>query len=308
MARDSADVIIVGAGVAGLAAARLLGEAGLQVLILEARGRIGGRVWTIYSREGAPVELGAEFIHGVPPKIFNTIRAANLEVCEFTGPKWVQVDGKLQRDQDFFARTNSVLDRIDAGGPDHSFSRFLSEIEDDDDAKLWGLEFVEGFHGALAERISVHSLLRSRKAEAELQGERSFRLTRGYGELLRVMKEALPQERVRIRLNSTVHCVRWAAHNVRIHARTAGEGAEFSCPRLLVTVPLGVLQAPPESLGALTFEPALEEKRSALLLLFMGQTIRFSLMFSDRWWDHASGSRYHAGALRDMSFIFSHEE
>jgi len=308
MARDSADVIIVGAGVAGLAAARLLGEAGLQVLILEARGRIGGRVWTIYSREGATVELGAEFIHGVPPNIFNTIHTANLEVCEFTGPKWIQVDGKLQRDQDFFARTNSVLDRIDAGGPDHSFSRFLSEIEDDDDAKLWGLEFVEGFHGALAERIGVHSLLRSRKAEAELQGERSFRLTRGYGELLRVMKDALPQEHVRIRLNSTVHSVRWAAHNVRVHARTAGEGAEFSCPRLLVTVPLGVLQAPPESLGALTFEPALEEKKSALLLLFMGQTIRFSLMFSDRWWDHASGRRYHAGDLRDMSFIFSHEE
>src|SRR6266516_8198271 len=79
MATDSADVIIVGAGVAGLAAARLLGEAGLRVLILEARGRIGGRVWTIYSPQGAPVELGAEFIHGVPPKIFHTIRAANLE-------------------------------------------------------------------------------------------------------------------------------------------------------------------------------------------------------------------------------------
>ena len=308
MATDSADVIIVGAGVAGLAAARLLGEAGLRVLILEARGRIGGRVWTIYSPEGAPVELGAEFIHGVPPNICETIREANLEVREFTGTKWVQVDGKLQRDQDFFARTNSVLDRIDAHGPDHSFSRFLSEIEDDDDAKLWGLEFVEGFHGALAERISVHSLLRSRKAEAELQGERSFRLTRGYGELVRVMKDALPRERVVIRLNSTVQSVRWAAHNVVVQARTGGEAAEFRCPRLLVTVPLGVLQAPPETRGALHFDPALEEKKSALLLLFMGQTIRFSLMFSDRWWERASGSRYHAGELRDMSFIFSHQE
>ena len=308
MATDSADVIIVGAGVAGLAAARLLGEAGLRVLVLEARGRIGGRVWTIYSPQGAPVELGAEFIHGLPPVIFDRVHAANLDVREFTGPKWVQVDGKLQRDQDFFAKTNRVLDRIDARGPDHSFSRFLSEIEDEDDAKLWGLEFVEGFHGALAERISVHSLLRSRKAEEELQGERSFRLARGYGELLRVMKEALPEERVRIRLNTTVKAVRWAAHDVSVKARSAGEDAEFRSPRLLVTLPLGVLQAPPGSVGAVSFEPALEEKKSALLLLFMGQTIRLSMMFSERWWDHAAGSRYRAGELRDMSFIFSHEE
>ena len=308
MAADSADVIIVGAGVAGLAAARLLAEAGLRVLILEARGRIGGRVWTIYSPEGAPVELGAEFIHGLPPNIFDKIRAADLDVREFTGPKWIQANGKLQRDQDFFAETNRVLDRIDPHGPDRSFSRFLSEIEDDDDAKLWGLEFVEGFHGALAERISVHSLLRSRKAEEELQGERSFRLTRGYGELLRVMKEALPQDRIAIRLNTTVHCVRWARHKVSVGARTAGEEAEFSAPRLLVTLPLSVLQAPPDSPGAVNFEPALEEKKSALLLLFMGQAIRLSMMFSERWWDHAAGSRYGSGELRDMSFIFSHQE
>jgi len=308
MATDSADVIIVGAGVAGLAAARLLGEAGLRVLVLEARGRIGGRVWTIYSPQGAPVELGAEFIHGLPPNIFDKIRAADLDVREFTGPRWIQVDGKLQRDQDFFAQTNSVLDRIDPHGPDHSFSRFLSEIEDHDDARLWGLEFVEGFHGALAERISIHSLLRSRKAEEELQGERSFRLTRGYGELLRVMKQALPEERVSIRLNTTVRSVRWAAHEVSVRARSAGEDAGFSAPRLLVTLPLGVLQAFPGSPGAVSFEPALEEKKSALLLLFMGQTIRLSMMFSERWWDNAAGRRYHAGELRDMSFIFSHEE
>ena len=308
MATDSADVIIVGAGVAGLAAARLLGEAGLRVLVLEARGRVGGRVWTIYSPQGAPVELGAEFIHGLPPNIFDKIHAANLDVREFTGPKWIQGDGDLQRDQDFFAQTDRVLDRIDAHGPDHSFSRFLSEIEDDDDAKLWGLEFVEGFHGALAERISVHSLLRSRKAEAELQGERSFRLTRGYGELLRVMKEALPQERIAVRLNTAVHSVRWAAHDVSVQARSAGEQAEFRSPRLLVTLPLGVLQAPPDSLGAVSFEPALKEKQSALLLLFMGQTIRLSMMFRERWWDHAAGSRFRAGDLRDMSFIFSHQE
>jgi monoamine oxidase len=307
MAADSADVIVVGAGVAGLAAARRLGEAGLRVLILEARGRIGGRVWTIYTPEGSPVELGAEFIHGVPPNIFGAIRAAHLDVREFTGRRWIQTDGKLQRDQDFFAQTNRVLDRMDGSAPDHSFSRFLGDCEEDDEARLWGLEYVEGFHGARAERISVRSLLRSRRAEAELEGRRSFRLARGYGELLRVMREALPAS-VAVRLNTTAQSVRWARHKVRVQARSAGESVELSAPRALLTLPLGVLQAPPELPGAVRFEPELEEKKSALLLLFMGQAIRLSLKFRERWWERASGSRYHAGELRDMSFIFSHQE
>jgi monoamine oxidase len=305
---NSADVIVVGAGAAGLAAARRLGEAGLRVLILEARGRIGGRIWTIYSPQGAPVELGAEFIHGHPTNIFETIRAAHLDVREFTGPRWIQLDGKLQRNPDFFAHTNRVMDRMDGSGPDHSFAAFVEQCEEDDDAKLWGLEYVEGFHGALAERISVHSLLRSRKAEAEVEGGRSFRLTRGYGELLRVMREALPADRVRIRLNTTVQSVRWAAHKVRIQAQSSGENVEFIAPQALITLPLGVLQTAPDLPGAVRFEPALGEKKSALLLLFMGQAIRLSLMFRERWWDRASGSRYQAGELRDMSFIFSHQE
>ena len=73
-------------------------------------------------------------------------------------------------------------------------------------------EHVEIGHGALAERISVHSLLRSRRAEAELEGDRSFRLTRGYGELLRVMQEkkvrklgSAHEEPVDVRVISATH-------------------------------------------------------------------------------------------------------
>jgi monoamine oxidase len=308
MTTESADVIVIGAGVAGLTAARLLGEAGLHVLILEARSRIGGRVWTIYSPEGVPVELGAEFIHGLPRNIFEPVRAANLEVREFEGSQWIQVDGKLQRSGDFFAHTRSVMALMDAHGPDRSFSKFLDDCEAEDVVRMWGLEYVEGFHGALAERVSVHSLVRSRKAEAELEGSRAFRLTRGYGELLRVMNDALPPDFVHIRLNTAVQAVRWATHEVRIQAKTEGAPAEFSAPRAIVTLPLGVLQAPPGAPGAVRFEPALEEKKSALLLLYMGQTIRVSLLFSERWWERAEGSGYQAGALRGMSFVFSHQE
>ncbi|HEX7417589.1 MAG TPA: FAD-dependent oxidoreductase, partial [Steroidobacteraceae bacterium] len=64
----SCDVLVIGAGAAGLAATRRLSDAGRSVLLLEARERIGGRIWT-QSLPGfsEPVELGAEFIHGHAP-------------------------------------------------------------------------------------------------------------------------------------------------------------------------------------------------------------------------------------------------
>ena len=56
--------LVTGAGMAGLAAARDLADAGQQVLVLEARDRIGGRVYTNRTFSDVPVEFGAEFVHG----------------------------------------------------------------------------------------------------------------------------------------------------------------------------------------------------------------------------------------------------
>ena len=62
--------VVIGAGAAGLAAAQRLHEQGEDVVVLEARDRIGGRVWTVRPRSLAvPIELGAEFIHGDPPEL-----------------------------------------------------------------------------------------------------------------------------------------------------------------------------------------------------------------------------------------------
>ena len=59
------ETIVIGAGAAGLAAARTLSDAGRTVTVLEARPRIGGRIFTVHDREWPlPVELGAEFLHG----------------------------------------------------------------------------------------------------------------------------------------------------------------------------------------------------------------------------------------------------
>ena len=63
------DIAIIGAGIAGLAAGRRLAGAGRRVAILEARDRVGGRIYTHRAAPGIPIELGAEFVHGRPPAL-----------------------------------------------------------------------------------------------------------------------------------------------------------------------------------------------------------------------------------------------
>jgi monoamine oxidase len=221
MISETADVIVIGAGAAGLAAARLLAQAGRHVLVLEARDRIGGRIWTVHNLSGVPVELGAEFVHGRSQAIFDRIEEGKLEVRETGGTQWIQADGELERSENFFAPVQSLMEKMDRHGPDRSFAQHLDECcADDENAHLWGLEYVEGFHGALAERISVHSLVRGRKAEAEIEGNRAFRFVRGYDSLLEVFRDTLPSNLVSIRLSTVVRTVRWAEHQVTVEAQT----------------------------------------------------------------------------------------
>ena len=94
MARDP-DVIIIGAGMAGLAAARELGRAGLAVCILEARDRVGGRVFTVHDAACAvPIELGAEFIHGRAREIWDPLDKAKIKITEVDGDSWCVSDGR----------------------------------------------------------------------------------------------------------------------------------------------------------------------------------------------------------------------
>src|SRR4051794_9893 len=81
--RPDADVIVLGGGVAGLAAAGRLTRAGLRVIVLEARPRLGGRIDT-HRPPGwpAPVEAGAEFVHGRPPALIRALRAAGATLGE----------------------------------------------------------------------------------------------------------------------------------------------------------------------------------------------------------------------------------
>src|SRR5437879_9290414 len=114
MPENRAGVIIVGAGIAGLTAAEELCAAGLRVIILEARDRIGGRIFTKYDPVcGFPIELGAEFVHGRPPILLDRLQRERLRIREINGEPWCKDDseagGGLVPCGDFWQHTENIL-------------------------------------------------------------------------------------------------------------------------------------------------------------------------------------------------------
>src|SRR5690242_6141639 len=105
------DVIVIGAGAAGLMAAAELLEAGRRVTLLEARDRVGGRIWT--RREpgvAVPLELGAEFIHGHAPITESLLERAGTAVIEAAGTHFSLQHGELAPRDGFFAAIRAAME------------------------------------------------------------------------------------------------------------------------------------------------------------------------------------------------------
>jgi monoamine oxidase len=281
---DVTDVLVIGAGAAGLAAARAVFDAGRSVRILEARDRIGGR---IDSRRDpnlpVAVELGAEFIQGVLPRSLELARAANAAVVESNGTACRWEDGRVAEADDPRPRTAVAFDRLaHFRGRDRSLQAFLDELvsadprlhDDAERAAAW----VRSYDAADPATISARSLMHERRAEARTRADRSFRLPLGYVAILDALRAPLSPEA--LVLGTTVESVEWRPGEVVVHA--AGTKT-FSARKLIVTLPLPVLQE-----GRVTFAPALPDKARALRGLRMGAVVKLALRFDDAfWWTRA---------------------
>ena len=105
----AADVLVLGAGIAGLAAAERLAAAGRRVLILEARDRLGGRIHTVDDPTlGHPIELGAEFVHGSAPELKQLAREAHIGIADIDGERWQSSHGRLRPAEDFWSKLDAV--------------------------------------------------------------------------------------------------------------------------------------------------------------------------------------------------------
>lgn len=283
------EVVVIGAGVSGLAAARELSTRGVATLVLEARGRIGGRVHTVHDPASPlPVELGAEFID-VPGPAWDAMRAAGGAAYRSAGGMW-EVGGGMAAPLDLGGTVERVLGRLDPPpGRDRPFLDWLAEQPGvgEHDREL-ALRYVEGFHATDPGRVGVRWLAETTRDAGGGGGEVRFHPLGGFGRVAEGLRAGLGPG-CDVRLNRVVTEVRWDADGaeLRCRSRRGGELEPVRARRVLATLPLGVLQAPDGAAGAVRFAPEVPAKRAAAAELAMGSVVKVVFRFRRPFWEEA---------------------
>ena len=295
--KSDRDVIVIGAGAAGLAAAAALGKSGRSVLVLEARDRVGGRIWTrLEPALAAPVELGAEFIHGESPETHELLRRTGASAVDTSGEHSSLIDGRLQQ------RTESLLGKVRAAfeaadvlsQPDMSLEDFLASAAGSalsEPARAMARAFVSGFDAADPSLVSLHSVAEEWRPGGMLDSSQS-RPAGGYHTVLLALCAGLDRDRVRLQLQTVVTAVRWSDRSVEIEGSWLGRPYRATARKAIVTVPLDVLKAPAGMPGAITFAPPLAAKQAALSRLLSGPVLKVVLHYRRAFWEELDGSRY----------------
>jgi monoamine oxidase len=285
------DVLVIGAGVAGLTAGRQLAEAGLSVAILEARNRIGGRIWTQPISRGKsqlpiPIELGAEFVHGLPPETWSIIKQAGLSTFELDGPSfWFDGSG-LKAASEQPRPAVGVLEEMtqwaqkQSTGGDMSFVDYLKARALDPATARAAGNYVEGFNAADQHRISVAALARQQAAEDAIAADRLFRIEAGYAAVPSFLAEKFIAAGGALILAAPVKKIAWKRGSVSVEIARPDGDLRYHASRAVITVPLGVLQA-----QTIEFDPQPADVLIQANRLQMGAVMRLTLMFEQKFWD-----------------------
>jgi monoamine oxidase len=273
-----ADVIVIGAGMAGVTAARELARAGVSVRVVEGNDRIGGRIYSIRDFCGEPVEGGAEFVHGLGAETWPDVRAAGLSVrpCRSTRGTMFNI-GHGAHWLPFILLHPGVW-------PAFTILRQLRRHQPPD---LSAREFVErhGYRGRArtmaqmaltahlpgsVDEVGVLGLVED--GVLKIETGVNHRITDGYDRLVEYIARGIDIQR-----GFTVQAIQWGAAGVAIRAT---DGRELSARAAICTLPVGVLKS-----GAVRFVPELpESKRGALRHLEMGPVVKILLRFEERFW------------------------
>jgi monoamine oxidase len=296
------DVLIIGAGAAGLTAAVELARAHVSALVLDARERIGGRIWS-HHEPGlpVPVELGAEFIHGRAAVTFELLAKAAVAAVDTGGEHWSLREGTLAPADALFTeirnamQTTRVLEQQDL-----AFDAFLErhlQGKLSRDACAYARMLVQGFDAADTRRASARAIVEEWTGGVSVDAPQ-FRPLGGYGMLLAALAAELRGSSVTLQLNTVVRAVQWKRGFVEIQGMFHGRAFAARAKCAIITLPLGVLQCPARAPGAVRFTPPLTAKRDALHHLAPGPVLKVLLRFRTAFWEELDNGRY-----RDVAFV-----
>lgn len=167
-------------------------------------------------------------------------------------------------------------------------------------ARVFARMRVQGYDAADPARASARAIAEEWAGQGAAAGH--YRPRGGYGALLASLAGASNGSGVELWLETVVRSVRWKRGSVEVEGTSLGEPFRAKASRAVITLPLGVLQLPPDVPGAVRFEPALKEKRRALKGLASGAVAKVALRFRTAFWEELDEARY-----RDVTFFHSPE-
>lgn len=303
MQRD-ADVIVLGAGLAGLSAAKALGAAGKSVIVIDARNRAGGRVHTVHdAATDYPIELGPEWVgDGELRRLLNSV---NANVRTTHGVHLVRTTGGLVSRENF-DETNEIMERIAAllmDGSDYTLNEALNRCCPEPEfaeSRASLVSYVQGFHAADPERVSARWLLEVEENEPADASE--GHALAGLDQAVQALAQQAT-DKVSFRFDTVVRHVHWSEAGVEVDADSNGQTVRLAASQLICALPLAILQSHQDDAGAVQFTPALTMKRDALKQLAMGPVVKVLLVFDEPFWNRIDDLK-HASFIQQPGLPF----
>ena len=283
-------IVVIGAGAAGLMAARELSLAGRKVTILEARDRCGGRIHSLPAAEfGYPAEAGAEFVHGEAPVTRSLVREAELSLLPIQGTQWTVEDGKFSREESQVPHKAQLHKALQELKDDLTVAEFLRRLFAGPtyDRLRHSIErMVEGYDAADPERASTLAL-----REEWMDGARSTqaRIAGGYGALVDFLTAGCRNHGVAIHLGSAVTAIEASNGKGVVHC---ANGDAHGYDAVVLTVPLPLLKG-------ILLPPTERERVAAAAHIGFGNVIKILLRFETHWWGEKRTD------LADLTFLLS---